>query len=67
MKIYKSPQFPDNRAWFQSGFADGWSKPHPYSEVLAKQQFVALLSETDKHIQKRSLPMGKAPGRSCRG
>ena len=30
MKIYKSPQFPDNRAWFQSGFADGWSKPHPY-------------------------------------
>ena len=49
------------------GFADGWSKPHPYSEVLAKQQFVALLSETDKHIQKRSLPMGKAPGRSCRG
>ena len=30
MKIYKSPQFPDNRAWFQSGFADGWNKPHPY-------------------------------------
>ena len=30
MKIYKSPQFPDNLAWFQSGFADGWSKPHPY-------------------------------------
>ena len=30
MKIYKSPKFPDNRAWFQSGFADGWSKPHPY-------------------------------------
>ena len=30
MRIYKSPQFPDNRAWFQSGFADGWSKPHPY-------------------------------------
>ena len=30
MKTYKSPQFPDNRAWFQSGFADGWSKPHPY-------------------------------------
>ena len=30
MKIYKSPQFPDNRAWFQSCFADGWSKPHPY-------------------------------------
>ena len=30
MRIYKSPQFPDNRAWFQGGFADGWSKPHPY-------------------------------------
>ena len=30
MKICKSPQFPDDRAWFQSGFADGWSKPHPY-------------------------------------
>ena len=21
------------------GFADGWSKPHPYREVPAKQQF----------------------------
>ncbi len=26
-----SSHFPDIRTWFQSGFADGWSKPHPYS------------------------------------
>ncbi len=30
MNLFKSPQFPDNRAWFQSGFAEVWSKPHPY-------------------------------------
>ena len=42
------------------GFADGWSKPHPYSEVLAKQQFVALLSETDKHHSKKEPSHGES-------
>ena len=28
--IYGIPSFPNNQTWFQSGFADGMSKPIPY-------------------------------------
>ena len=38
------------------GFADGWSKPHPYSEVLAKQQFTG--SPAEAYIAKKSTPKG---------
>ena len=34
------PRFPVIRTGFQSRFADGWSKPHPYSGVCEKYQFV---------------------------
>ena len=27
---------------YQNGFADGWSKPHPYSGVPNKQQLIGL-------------------------
>ena len=42
VKYCKFQQFQNNRAWFQSGFAEVWSKPHPDCGVSDKQQLAAL-------------------------
>ena len=47
MKLVRiRPTFLRNEPSAASASADGWSKPHPYSGVCDKHQFVPLLRET---------------------